>query len=148
MRKTDKTSDITVKELEEQIHQCYIAKEEHNAAHAISSAAKDKLDRMKEETIAIMQELGMNSYRAKSGLFTVVEKPYFYVPKDDINKAKFFAYLKERGVFDDMISVRADKFNSWAKVEDIRLEKEGVLDYQVPGMEKATRLTASMTKVK
>jgi hypothetical protein len=76
-------------------------------------------------------------------------KEGFRVPKDLESKKMFFAYLENKGVFDELISVNSNTLNSWAQAEIDAAEEAGNFDFQLPGLEKSEpRVSFTMVQSK
>ena len=82
-----------------------------------------------------------------TGLGKVTRKNAPYAKIED--KEALTAFLKERGIFEDMITFNAAKMNSFYKEEMERAKEEMNLDFKVDGMDvSSNRVTLSVTGVK
>ena len=141
------SEEVTIKELEEKIEECFTLKEEHAIAKKAVGELYAVLEKKKDHVIGLLDNIGKQSYTAETGIFRSKEHQTFRVPKDEENRQKFFGHLKVKGLFEKMITVPSTTINAWAKLEVEAAEKKGVLDYQIPGLEKSEMIMkASMTK--
>lgn len=69
--------------------------------------------------------------RFDGDLCTVIKTDHLSVtmPKDESNRRAFFDYLKERKIFDSMITVHSGTLNSWYREED------AIGNFQIPGLD-------------
>ena len=111
-------------------------------------ALKNKIDSLEEEVkglneelrtiqnqlAVMMKEQGVTSFKHADG--TVVFTTRFTVknPTDPADKEAFFEYLKQKNIFEDMVSVNSQKLNSWYKAEMEVAKNEGNFDFKIPGL--------------
>jgi len=139
--------ETTVKELEDMIFDCFQKKGTYEVAKQVASAHYAEFEELKNKVIGTLENLGMSKYNSKSGLFSFKEVSTFKTPKGEEAREAFFAYLKEKEVFDGMVSVNSRTLNSWAHEEEANAEREGNFDFQIPGLEKTEPvMKASMRK--
>jgi len=128
---------ITVKDLERAIEIAFELKKQHAEEKAVASATYAALESQKQTVIGMLETLGKTSYKSDNGTFSYKEEYSYRVPKDLASRDLFFKHLRDKGIFEEMITVNSRTLNSWAKLEEIAAEKEGNIDYQVPGIEKS-----------
>lgn len=93
----------------------------------------EKLEVKENRVTELMMENNLTSYKAPSGLLSVGFRTSVRQPQGD-DQTKFYTYLKEKGLFDTMISVNSMKLNSFYK-EEFELAKErGQDDFAIPGL--------------
>lgn len=137
-------SSITVKELDGMVEECFKLKNDYQEASKVKAEAHGKMEMKQQEVIDALQELGKTSYKAPKGTFSYKVIENFRTPKDNESRAKFFSYLKEKGVYDELITVNSATLNSWAKEEIATYDG---LDMQIPGLVKCDPVfRASMRK--
>ena len=129
-------SDITVSQLEAEIQEAFELRSKYEEAKNISNQEYEKLEAKQRRIMGMLEKLEMDSYKGKAGTFSYSLVESFKVPKDLEGREKFFAFLKERGVYDTMISVNSRTLNAFAKEELAAAENAGELDFQIPGLEK------------
>ncbi len=137
--------DITVKDLGEKQREVFKAKAEYEAAKQESNSLFAKFKILQSDHIERLESLAMKSYKTDAGnfSFTMVES----VSLDQENKDEFWDYLREKGLFNSMITINSATLNSWAKQEFAEQEESGSLDPQVPGLNKKPPFAkASMRK--
>lgn len=137
-------SEITVKQLNEEIGKCFILKAEYVTANNEKSLAHKALDEQQKKCIDLLTELELTSHKSPHGTFSYNIRESFRVPQNPESRDEFFNFLKEKGVYENLISVNSSTLNTWAKAE---IEASDELDYQIPGLEKSpATFKASMRK--
>lgn len=130
-------TDIGVKELESLVDQCFEQRKVYEAKKKEMSEEYAELERLKSVVIGKLEALGIDKFEGKLGKFSYKYEESFKVPKDTESREKFFTFLKEKGVYEQMITVNSRTLNSFAKQEAELAEEDGNFDYQIPGLEKS-----------
>jgi len=76
------------------------------------------MEQKKQELASILEDHGRDSYKSPAGTFNFKYIENYRVPKDEESRQKFFGYLRERGILDDMMTVNSATLNAWAKTEE------------------------------
>lgn len=128
-------SGVTVQQLEGMIKEMYELDDQIGALEAEADKIKKVRDNTKARVLTIFQEFNKTSYRTGRGI--IVRQKRFTVahPKDPEKKAAFYGFLKEQGVFEDMVSVHSQTLNSWYKEQMDEAIKAGNVDFAVPGVD-------------
>ena len=143
------TPQISVSEIETDVEELFHLRIEHAQADRKAKDLKNELTEKQGRLQAKLESLGLEKYAAKSGTFTFRMIQGFKVPADMENKKKFFAYLEEKGVFDELVSVNSQTLNSWSQAEIEAAEVAGNFDFSIPGLEKSSpRPKYTMTQAK
>jgi len=87
------------------------------------------------EIIRILEAMDAESIKIHGFNFYVEEKASVRVPKTIEEKRLLFAYLKEQGLFEEMVSVNSQTLNSFYKSMAEQAAAEGNLDFRIPGVE-------------
>lgn len=88
--------------------------------------------------LTILKEKNMPSYKTPVGTFSVKNNKSVAQPENMEEKHKFFDYLKEQGIFYEMVNVNSRTLNSWASKEVESKEKEGIFGWAPPGLKPPT----------
>lgn len=133
----DKPVDqITLKELDQ------LAKdiaEQRNLIESIEEtlgAAQLILEKMKSKMIAILEQFGKSSYPIPGGGgVSLVQRMSVALPKTPEEKSAFYTFLKERNIFDEMITVNSQTLNAFYKREFDQAAQEGrSIGFRIPGL--------------
>lgn len=128
-------SDVTVNELENLVAKCFELREEYDKKKEEASEAWSKVEELQNRIVSILDSMEMDTYKAKAGTFSYKLEESYKVPKDIEARERFFNYLKERGVYETIITVNSRTLNAFAKAE---CEASSELDFNIPGIEKTT----------
>jgi hypothetical protein len=106
-----------------------------------------ELKTLQTQMLEIMDTLNLKSFDFGEGVLEKRIRMSVKVPQGDGREA-FFSYLKERGVFDYLISVNSQTLNSWYKDEHELAISRGE-SFFPPGLEMPTaNLTVAIRKKK
>lgn len=130
--------DISLMEFEKAIQEYAEAKEEVERLGALKNKATEVMDMFESRVMSIMQAFNKTSYRSSYGLLVRSERWSWKTPKSDEEKDAFYGYLKEKGLFDTMISVNSQTLNSFAKKELEAAKELGDIDFTIPGLGEPT----------
>lgn len=131
----DKT--ITVKELQEQIELSFKLRKEYERAKKESDKAYAEFQNASMKAANMLANLELDKFHTPSGTFSYTYQESYRVPKSPEAREKFFNFLREKGVYDEMVSVNSQTLNSFAKTEEKNALDEGIFDFQIPGIEKS-----------
>lgn len=98
----------------------------------------DELAIEEADMMQMLQELGMKSYRGPAGMATLTIKSSVRTPKSPQDREAFFSYLKDKGLYDDMISVNSVTLNSYYKNLQKEYEERGEEMPKIPGLNEIT----------
>lgn len=72
------------------------------------------------------------------GTFNVVERFSYKIPRTPEAKEKFFSYLRDKGVYEDLINVNSQTLNAFCKgqLEEARDRQD--FNFTIPGLEEPT----------
>lgn len=95
--------------------------------------AEDELDRIENKVIEILEKLDKTSYQSKVGRVGITARTSVKLPATPEDKQKFFDYLREKGLFENMITVHSATLNSYYKAEFNSAMEKGE-DFDIPGI--------------
>lgn len=79
-----------------------------------------------------------SSYDSSFGKIVIQKRFSVRQPKDPEEREKFFNYLREKGLFEDMVSVNSMTLNAYYKQELETARQEGNFDFAIPGLSEPT----------
>jgi hypothetical protein len=130
---------VTVKELDDLVEAIFQQKNKIKEMDALTSIENVKLSSMEAKAVAYLEELGREKYPTKYGTIYVQEQWRFPLPKTDEDKAAFFGYLKEQGLFDKYATVNSASYNSYLNAEwEIAKEEGRGMEFKLPGVPEPT----------
>lgn len=137
------TAPVTVHQLTELCAEACTLKAAIEAATAewITPAAT-RLKEVETKIQAHMEQSELEKFNVKGyGTFSLQSNFSVKVPGSEEHRAAFFAYLKELGIFDSMITVNSNTLNAWYKQELQTLAAKAEAgedvdpDFKIPGIE-------------
>lgn len=131
-------SGVTVQELEKMIQEYHQQKADVEEADAVTERLKKLKVNTERRLLAFMNEFDKSSYKSSWGTLVKTGRYSYRTPKTPETREKFFGYLKERGVFDGLISVNANTLASFAKEEMKAATERQDIDFAIPGLDEPT----------
>lgn len=132
-------SDTTIKDLEEKCQKLANLREEIETDKRALSVKNEMLENLEGNLMAELKEIGKSSYKSEYGTVMRTEKWRVNLPKTPEEKVAFFNYLKEKGHFDDLITVNSQTLNSYFTQEWEAVKKgdnpEEAIGFTLPGLE-------------
>jgi len=132
----NKPNDVTLKEL---TFLCKMMKGYRESKKEAEDKVKEITKRLRDvehKVLNYLEEYGMKNFSSEYG--TVIRSKRYSVrqPQTPENREAFFGYLKEQGVFDELISVNSRTLTSWVRQEIEAKKDEGDCDFVPPGLDK------------
>ena len=132
---TEAPIELTIKELNRLCTEFREIKEKKAELEKEISSLNAQNGGIQNKILETLEEFGMKNFTGDFG--TVSQKKNYSVkhPKDPFQKTAFFNYLKEDGVFEEMVTVNSRTFTSWVKKEIEAKEEEGLFGWCPPGVD-------------
>ena len=99
------------------------------------SEENKKLQYLESKVTSYLKELGRKDYKTPLGSISVVQKWRVNNPKDPEARHKFYEFLREKGIFEELVSVNSNTLNAFYKKEMEIAREQGDFDFSVPGIE-------------
>lgn len=127
---------------------CKAMFDQRKKVEAMEKELKDetaRLEEMKGKVIAIMTDAGKEKYHVDGcGLLYFTNKRTASMPKDPEKRSAFFTYLRDKGIFEDLITVHSQTLTSFWNQE---FEAANSPDFKIPGIDEPTvRKTLTMKR--
>lgn len=129
---------LTMDEINAQISKIADLRVKEAAAAQAKKMVLDELEVAENKMIEMLIACNMKSHRGPDGMAVISYKTSVKTPKTPEHRAAFFAYLKEQGLYDAMISVNSQTLNSLYKEGLEQAKNDGKDDYQIPGITEVT----------
>lgn len=126
--------DISVQRLNQMVEQLAQLRAEEETLDLERKKLQMKLDALEGQLMEILEEQGMSSFTAPSGLINLVHKSSVTTPKTLEQKRSLFKYLSDRGVFEELVSVNSQTLNSFYRAEEAMALERGEFDFSLPGV--------------
>lgn len=138
--------DVTLDAFEKLVDQCFELQAEIRELDLQRKEKNEVLNVLQEKVIAYLDKYKKKDHSGRKGNITVKVEAYPSVPKDPQKKKQFFWYLKEKGVFDDLITVNSQTLRAFYK-EEQEMNKDNP-DFNIPGLEPYERVKLHMRRKK
>jgi hypothetical protein len=139
------SEQITLEELKGLCLEMFKQKAEVVRVKEIKTAEEKKLKEMQDKILFHLEGHELKTFDTGIGKVTKKNMPYAKI----VDKTALSNFLKERGIYDDMVTFNATKMNSFYKEEMERAKEEMNLDFKVDGMDvSSNRISLSVTGVK
>ena len=125
---------MEVEELKTLAEKVKIAREEYDKASKAQKEASELKGLLESKMLGALEEADLMRFDAHDVMFLVSNKTSAKTPKSPEEKELFFNYLREQGVYEDMITVNSATLNSYVKTEEALATERGELDFQIPGI--------------
>jgi hypothetical protein len=135
---------ITIEELETAAAQIAALRERESELSNQKKLITDELAVAEGRFLDMLKSENMTSYKSKVGTVGISHRSSVKTPKSPEERKAFFDYLKQKGIFDSMISVNSMTLNAWYKRELDSAIEQGLADFEVPGLTGLT-LTETIT---
>ncbi len=121
-----------------------------NIADLEEEVAKLKagLVEMQSKMISTLERFGRSNYTVPGeGMLIKSQRSTVTLPKTPEDKSAFYQYLKDRGIFEQLISVNSNTLNSFYNREaDIAAEEGRSIGFSIPGIAPATTIVTLKTR--
>ena len=97
-----------------------------------------ELSELESKMMLTLEEAGKHDYHAECGTVYITERVSVKVPKDLDEKRKLFGYLREKGIFEELVSVNSQTLNAYYKAERKLAEEAGNPFFELPGVGEPT----------
>lgn len=140
-------SSMTVKELDDLTSEIFTLKSDKDKIEETLSELNKSLQAKERKCIEVMKELHLESFKGSGGTLTPYDKVSYGVPKTEEDRQAFFNYLKERQVFDGMVTVHHATLNAYVTQAFNEAKERGDIFFSVPGLGAPT-ITTILSKTK
>lgn len=101
---------------------------------------QEKADDLYAEIQKILAAHNKDNYKSAVGTFYRYSRWNWKIPSSLEAKTKFFDFLKQKGIFLELVSVNSNTLNSFCKAEYEAAKEAGNVDFKVPGLEAPTAM--------
>jgi hypothetical protein len=126
--------DVTINEIEELCRVMAELKNDIASKELVVDAAKKELARLYANAMSMLEAVDKDSYKSKHGTIHLRRTTVVGIPKGE-DKKKFFEYLKEKDLFDEVTTVNPSWLSSYYRQEADALKKlDPFSTLQIPGI--------------
>lgn len=124
---------VSVADMDDIVSRIAALRSEKGAKKLALDEVNTELDALELKAMEMLKDSGIPNFRGKDGLITVSHRTSVRVPQGE-ERLSFFNYLKERGIFDSMITVNSQTLNAFYKSEFELAQERGDDDFTIPGI--------------
>jgi hypothetical protein len=121
---------------------CLEYSKKRQALEALKAEVTEREKELYETEIKIQAYLEQSNKTKYSvdgiGTFNIVNRFTYKIPRTPEAKEKFFTYLKELNVYDDLINVNSQTLNAFCKEQLEKARDRQDFNFTVPGLEEPT----------
>jgi hypothetical protein len=133
-------SDFSMSDMNALCETYAILKQEKSDLEDKASEIGKKINDLQAQIIEKFIEFEIPRFEGPFGMLSVVTTQTYKQPETLNDKLKLFEYLKEQGLYEDMVKVDSRTLSSWASKEVEAKEREGVLGFVPPGLTQPTEI--------
>jgi len=128
----------TLNEMEELSAEIAELRLQESAASNAKKIITEKLTLAENKMIETLTANSMDSYRSKVGLLSLSERTSVRLPKSDDDRAQFFNWLKNMGLYDKLVTVNSQTLNALYKEKFEEAKSLGNSEFAIPGCNEIT----------
>lgn len=128
--------DIAI--VKDKVERLWLLRQEKQLLKESLDDAQKRVDEAERELIHILSEAEMERFDADSCTVSRQERTSWRVPKEPAAKRAFFDWLKDKGVFEDLVTVQSQTLNALCREEERLALDRGEVMFRVPGLEEPT----------
>lgn len=128
---------ITVEEIENLVKQLADQRALVEELKRPYSEANEKLEEIEQKVAGALVEMGKDGYKSEYGTVSRRTEWRYNLPTTPEDKAAFFQFLREKGVFEQMATVNSNTYNSFCKAEQeaaVERDPASALSFRIPGV--------------
>lgn len=127
------TGPVTIQQLEDKARELREVNEEYDKLKIEMDKLNEKEAKVQRELMGLLEAAEITSYKSKYGQIIMSTLSSVSIPSGD-EKQRFFEYLKEQGIYDEVVSVNSRWLNSYYKKEKEAADARGDIFFKIPGL--------------
>lgn len=132
------SEEVTVKGLQAKIDKWFSIRELIKQLDDKIADLNKLLTPLANELISVMDIMELKRFEGTHGKVNLITVDYVNNPQTEQDKEAFYNYLKDEGLFEQMVSVHHQKLNSFYKSKLEESEEAGT-EFHIPGLEPKQR---------
>lgn len=127
---------IELGEFQKLCEEMYAKSAECDVIEAQLKAQCRQLEALKAKVLAYMEQSEIENFKVTGhGSVYIKTTSSVKVPKEDKDRDAFFAYLRDRGIFEQSITVHSQTLNALYKATLAEAKEKGDMSFKFPGIE-------------
>jgi hypothetical protein len=129
---------MEISKLKELSQSLIVAKQERDYYSRLLDEASAVFEKSKQAMLEALNAADLDKFTDDGITVSITERTSVQVPKTLEQKHAFFEYLKERGIYEEMVSVNSARLNAFYKEEERLQLEQGNIDFKIPGLDEVT----------
>lgn len=138
----------TAKEIDQLITALHEKRSEKNRHQIVEKQINSDLAKLEVQIMDALVKSGLKKFSGTKGDVNLIHDSTVKVPKDPEQKGKLFDYMKERNVFEELITVNHQTLNAFYKTEEALAVARGDIGWSLPGVEQGANRESLRFKAK
>lgn len=126
--------EVSISELTKLIENLTTLRAKYDVMKAELSNCASDVKQVEDKILTILVDSTLPTFKCEFGSVSIRNTKTFKQPESLEEKQKLFEYLREKNVFDEMVSVNSRSLSSWASREVEAAEAEGNFGWVPPGL--------------
>lgn len=127
--------EMTITEFEDLLDRAYQLKLEAEELDGQRKKKEEERAELDKIILAEFERLDKQSYRARRCNIIKTKRTSVSLPKEPEAREAFFNYLKDKNIFEELITVNHATLNAFFKAEFENAVAEQNIDFKIPGLE-------------
>lgn len=132
------TEQITVDDIRRRTILLYELSQKKEEAKEQLRQVSSSYDKLEAELLGMMEANELDRFDIPECMVLRGSRTSWKTPKTPGERESFFSYLKQQGVYENMITVNSQTLNAWAKEEEAAAVSRGDLAFEIPGLGQPT----------
>lgn len=103
---------------------------------------------LEEAMLKVLDACELERFDTDDCTISVAARSSVRVPKGREDKEAFFDYLRERGIYDDLVTVNSQTLNAFYREEEEKAVADGAIEFSIPGLVATQYQTLQVRKKK
>lgn len=126
--------ELKVEELKALAEELRMLDDEAKTMKAELEEKHKEIARKEMKCVEYLNELGLDTFETPLVKLTPGERSSYKLPSSPEEKEALFNHLRNKGLFEGMVSINYNTLNSWAKEEYDNAKKKGDIFFTIPGL--------------
>lgn len=131
-------TNTTLSDLNALIDRIANLRAQEEEASRVKKEINELLEIEEARMIEMLASNQLTSYKGPGGKVVLAYRTSVRVPKEGNDKAALFEWLREKGLYDQLVSVNSQTLNSLYKSELDEAKERGETDFAIPGLRDVT----------
>jgi len=128
------SEETSIKAMELLCEQAYQLRHDVDNLEEAAKAKREELDNLNSQILLLLEAHGKTSWQTPLASFDIRERTSVKIPRENMDKAALFQWLKDKGIFWQTVGVNSQTLNSLYKNEMESAAHDG-REFHIPGLQ-------------